>query len=107
LKAYARENTMAAGKIDTKIPYFIRKEGNSFVAYSPALDIYSCGSTEKEADKRIKEAAEILIEELVEMGTLGEVLTECGWKRMETGEHTWTPPEYKQKSVQIEVGAGA
>jgi predicted RNase H-like HicB family nuclease len=92
-------------KIKAKIQFFVFKEGNSFVAYSPALDISSCGSTEQEARKMFKEAAEIFIEEITEMGTVTEVLEDRGWRKSAVGP-AWSPPEYKQESVQIAVGSG-
>lgn len=57
----------------------IWKEGDMHVAYSPQLDISSCGKTLKEARKNIREAVELFIEETEKMGTLKEVLEEAGF----------------------------
>jgi len=91
-------------KIDAKIPFFVFKEGENFVAYSPALDLSTCGDTEKEARKMFAEAARIFLDEIVRMGTVADVLTELGWKQV-TPEMSWSPPTYKQDFVQIAQGA--
>jgi hypothetical protein len=92
--------------IEAKIHVIFFREGKKVVAYSPALDLSSCGNTEKQARKRFAEALEIFITETHKMGTLSEVLEECGWcKPLKQG--TWSPPTYKsvEESVKIPVGA--
>jgi TPP-dependent trihydroxycyclohexane-1,2-dione (THcHDO) dehydratase len=64
--------------IEAKIPVLFFQEGKRVVAYSPALDLSSCGDTEKQARERFAEAVEIFIGEINEMGTVEEVLEECG-----------------------------
>ena len=65
------------------------REGDGFVAYSPALDLSTCGNTFEQAKKRFAEAAEIFIEECHKMGTLGSVLEDLGWKK---SKNSWKPP---------------
>ena len=67
----------------------ILREGDGFVAYSPVLDLSTCGSTFEQTKKRFVEALDIFIEECQKMGSLGEVLEDLGWKR---SENTWKPP---------------
>ena len=62
------------------LPVTILKEGNSFVAYTPALDLSTSGVSFEDAQKNFIEAVNIFFEELIEMGTLDEVLTELGWQ---------------------------
>jgi predicted RNase H-like HicB family nuclease len=50
------------------------KERDQFVAFSPALDLSTCGKTFQEARERFAEAADLFIEETVKMGTSEEVL---------------------------------
>ena len=64
--------------IQTKIPVVFFEEGDKFVAYSPAFDLSSCGEILEEAKKRFAEAAAMFLREVSEMGTLDEVLAECG-----------------------------
>ena len=44
---------------NTKISVAFIKEGNQFVAYSPALDLSTCGNTLTEARSRFAEAAKL------------------------------------------------
>ena len=81
--------------VNAMIPVLFLEEGNKIVAYSPALDISSCGDTEEHARVRFAEAVSIFLEELHQMGTLVEVLEECGWHRT-LPKHTWAPPVYRQ-----------
>ncbi|MBI4187899.1 MAG: hypothetical protein HY529_01705 [Chloroflexi bacterium] len=94
---------MAEKIVKGKIPFFVFKEGNKFVAYSPALDLSTCGDTEKQARVRMAEASRILLDELMRMGTLEDVLTEFGWKKI-TSENAWSPPTYKQEFVEVPAG---
>lgn len=63
------------------LPVSFLKEGKQIVAYSPALDLSTCGRDLKEAKEMFIEAVEIFFEELIEKGTLDEVLTSLGWTK--------------------------
>jgi len=76
--------------IKSKIPVCFLKEKNSFVAYSPAVDLSTCGRTLEEAKKNFVEAFDLFIEECIDMGTLGEVLESCGW--IKVNRKKWKPP---------------
>ncbi len=89
--------------INGKIPVIFFKEGNKIVAWSPAIDLSTCGDTEEQARKRFAEAAKIFLDEIIRMGTVDDVLTECGWKKV-MPECSWSPPTYKQDFVQIAEG---
>lgn len=77
-----------------KLSVMFLKEGKRFVAYSPALDISTSASTFKEAKKRFEELVDIYFDELVKMGTLDEVLTECGWRKV---NRHYIPPRFISK----------
>ena len=64
-----------------KVPVIYLEEGNQVVAFSPALDLSTCGDTKEQARTRFIEAATIFFDEIIEMGTVDDVLTECGWKK--------------------------
>ena len=88
------------------LPILVLKEGKSFIAYSPALDLSTCGSTEKEAKKMFEEALQVFLEELTEAGTLEEVLLNLGWEKK--ARQNWQPPilvDYDSKKVTIPVAA--
>jgi hypothetical protein len=80
--------------IQAKIPVVLFEEGKITVAYSPAIDLSTCGDTEEQARKRFVEAATIFFEEIKTMGTLDDVLAECGWSKIPK-QHGWLPPKYK------------
>ncbi len=80
--------------VEAKIPVLFFKEGNKVIAYSPALDLSSCGDTEQQARERFAEAVTIFLNEIAAMGTLSEVLEECGWRAVPE-KHKWFPPVYK------------
>jgi len=55
----------------------IRRKGNWFIASAPELDFISQGQTIEQAKKNLLEVIQIQFEEMREMGTLEEYLTEC------------------------------
>ncbi len=69
----------------------IFKEGTTYVAYVPELDLSSCGATKNEARTNIQDAVRAFLETSTEMGKLDEILGEAGYRR--EGE-TWQPPEF-------------
>ncbi|PIR40293.1 MAG: hypothetical protein COV33_00545 [Candidatus Zambryskibacteria bacterium CG10_big_fil_rev_8_21_14_0_10_34_34] len=76
-------------QINVPVSYF--KEDKSFVAYTPALDLSSAGKTLKEAEKNIAEAVSIFMEEILKNGTIDEVLSSLGWKKISKTKE-WMPP---------------
>ena len=75
------------------IPYSVHifKEGDAYVAYVPELDVSSCGTTDDEARKNIRDAVQGFLEASTQMGTLGEILDEAGYTREGQG---WRAPEF-------------
>lgn len=43
---------------------FVFKEGNTFIAYSPALDLSTCADTYEKSKKRFNEIVNIFFEEI-------------------------------------------
>lgn len=76
-------------QFQVKLPVSILREGKSFIAYTPVLDLSTAGKSFEEVQKRFTEAAQIFLEELVEAGTLDEVLTGLGWQKI---NNTFSPP---------------
>lgn len=71
------------------------KEDEMFVAYSPALDLSSCGESFEKAKKNFEEAVDIFIVECTKDGTLHEVLESLGWKlevKNKPPSSRWLPP---------------
>jgi predicted RNase H-like HicB family nuclease len=73
-----------------KLPVVITKQGHQYVAYTPALDISTVGKSEKDVQKKFEELVTIFLEEIIEAGTVRQVLTELGWSKK---EKAWNPPE--------------
>jgi predicted RNase H-like HicB family nuclease len=69
----------------------IFKEGESYVAYVPALDVSSCGATDDEARRNIRDAVRGFLASTADMGTLDEILQEAGYER--DGDK-WRAPEF-------------
>jgi len=89
----------AAHNILARIPVIFFDEDNKTIAYSPALDLSTYGDTEDQARKRFAEAVSIFIDEIVKMGTLDDILTECGWRK--TSLNTWSPPVFRSCTEEL------
>ena len=59
----------------------IFKEGDTYVAYAPALDLSSCGDTGEEARRNIRDAVRGFLTTSAKLGTLTEILEEAGYHR--------------------------
>ena len=75
--------------LNLKVPISIFKEGKTYIAYSPVLDLSTSGRTVVLVEKRFAEAVKLFFEELVEMGTLDDVLSSLGWEKVRS---KWSPP---------------
>lgn len=80
---------MAKAAITYSIPVSVFREGDYFVAYSPVLDLATSAKNFELAKKRFLEAVEVFFEELLQKGTLDEVLASLGWRKV---RKTWQPP---------------
>ena len=77
---------------EVSLPVTFLKEGRKFIAHTPALDLSTCGDNFEQTKKRFEEITQIFFEELSEMGTLEDVLLECGWKKVSRPKVHWIPP---------------
>lgn len=75
--------------LTVKIMIDKRSKDAPFVAYSPELEVASCGPTEEKARKNLKEAASIVLEEMQKKGKLAEFLLESGFQKEKM---RWIPP---------------
>jgi len=86
---------------EVALPVTIFREGDAFVAHTPALDLSTCGSTLKETQRNFSDAVNLFIEVCIEKGTLDDVLADMGWTKKDSG---WVPPlvvSHESYSVQI------
>ena len=75
--------------LDISLPVTILKENDTFVAYSPALDISTSAKTFEKVRERFDEVVGIFFEETISRGTLPEALSNLGWEKSSVG---WKPP---------------
>ncbi len=68
----------------------VLREGKTFVAYSPELDVSSCGASVEQARANLKTAVRLFLEEAEKMGTLKDILSEAGYRKDRSGR--WSPP---------------
>lgn len=80
---------MSKTNIQFALPVSILREGDSYIAYTPALDLSTVGDSFEEAKKRFEEAVEVFFEEISEKGTLEDVLFDLGWQKH---DKKFTPP---------------
>lgn len=92
-------------QMSVELSVTMKEEGGSFVAYSPDLDLSTCGSTKEEALDMFNEAVRVFFNDIVRSGTAHAVLTELGWTpaNAANSNQTWTPPRISQESVQVEI----
>ena len=76
-------------KLSLKVPVQIFKEGKTFVAHSPVLDVATSAASFELVKKRFTEAVQIFFEELRDLGTTDEVLSGLGWVKV---KRQWNPP---------------
>jgi hypothetical protein len=76
-------STLTARGQEKKIALTVQvwKEAGAHVAYTPELDVSSCGKTASQAKSRLREAVSLFIEEAERMGTLSDILKEAGFER--------------------------
>ncbi len=96
---------MSKGKLKQlqfNLPVEIFKEGTYFIARTPALDLAVQGKTEEEVRNRFVDAVVLFFEELVNLGTINEVLGELGWKKVQSN---WQPPlsSVELRPIQVSV----
>lgn len=84
-----------------KLPVALIKDGNVYVAYTPALDVSTYGKTEHEAKKNFDELVRTYFEEFVDNpSALDQVLLSLGWKKH---KDSWHPPKITNTIQNIEV----
>ena len=76
----------------------IWKEGSHYIAHTPELDLASQGKTSEDAEKRLREAVALFIEETKRMGTLNKVLEKAGFLRK---HHNWQAPKISISSLEV------
>lgn len=85
------------------LPVQIIRQGKKYIAFTPALDLSTSGLSETQAQKRFDELVHIFFEEIIEAGTLDEVLKELGWEKQ---DKSWQPPQIvAQRKFDLKIPA--
>jgi hypothetical protein len=96
---------MKSVNIKFDLPVVFLKEKGAFIAYSPALDLSTSGKSIVEAQKRFAEISSIFLREIMNKGTVDEVLSDLGWEKVKSN---WNPPlliSHSNKTIQVPVCA--
>ena len=72
--------------IPLEFDVIIFREGKSFVAHCPELDVSSCGDNVDEARGSLKTAVRLFVEEARKLGTSDDILKEAGYLRGTDGK---------------------
>lgn len=75
------------------VPILFIEENDQVTAQCPVLDIATCGENIDKARKNFEEMIYLFFEELCNMGTMEDVLLECGWKKIPRKKDKWIPPK--------------
>jgi predicted RNase H-like HicB family nuclease len=67
-------------KFELEVPVEVHKGSTAFIARCPIFDVSSQGKTPVEAKKNLVDALFLFVTTCFEMGTLDEVMKECGFK---------------------------
>ncbi|MDL2299235.1 hypothetical protein LJC21_00825 [Bacteroides sp. OttesenSCG-928-E20] len=67
-------------KVSFLLDMYVFKEGNSFIVYSPALDMSAYGNTSEEAQKAFEDIIESSFKYSLNKNTFKEDLQKHGWK---------------------------
>jgi predicted RNase H-like HicB family nuclease len=62
-----------------ELPIVLTQREKWILAWCPVFDVHSQGATEEEARKNIKEALTLFLTTCFEMGTLDQMLMDCGF----------------------------
>ncbi len=79
------------------------REGSQYVARANPLNVLTCGGTREEAEHALEEAVELFLETAQEMGTLEDVLAECGYSAV--GDTWLVAAKPERRSLQVEISS--
>jgi len=82
-------------QVNFNLSVSIFKQGDSFVAYTPALDLSTYGRSKVEAQKNFEELVDTFFSEFKDARALAEVLESLGWEKQKA---SWQPPKIVETS---------
>ncbi len=75
------------------------QEGDNFIVFSPALDLYAFGDNEEEAFTAFDTTAKIYFEEVIKSKRLEKDLSRLGWKKHHHFKKRLHPPKYNPNEI--------
>lgn len=81
----------------SNIPVTIFKEKDTFIAYTPVLDLATSADSFEKVKKRFEEIVALFFEELQKKGTMDDVLSSLGWIKK---TQKWQPPVSVSHSIE-------
>ena len=91
--------------IQANVPVIYLREGDTFLVYTPALDLCAHGDSLEDAKKSFETSVELFFEEVVKHNTVNQVFREYGWKEK---KRKWMPPIIiGQHSQPVEIPVSA
>jgi predicted RNase H-like HicB family nuclease len=89
--------------MDIEYTVHVWKEGNHYIAHAMPLDVISSGPSPEAAKAALKEAVQLFFDTIRDMGTLEDILHECGY---EMGRDKWiSPPWIAVEKESMAIGA--
>lgn len=85
-------------QVSFNLPVSIFLQGNSFIAYTPALDVSTYGKSKAEAQKNFTELVDTFFSSFEDARQLGQVLESLGWTKQKA---SWQPPEIEQTKITL------
>jgi predicted RNase H-like HicB family nuclease len=79
----------------------IWEEDGQYVARANPFNVMTCARTKQEVQEALLEAVELFLETAQDMGTLEDILAECGYKPCENSWVLMRQPE--RRSVALEL----
>jgi hypothetical protein len=81
-------------RVSVNLSVLAFKDDDSFIVYSPALDLSGYGDTEQEAEQSFQESLSAFLDYSTNKGTLEKELIRLGWKISgKAKKRVLTPPE--------------
>ncbi|HXR85219.1 MAG TPA: hypothetical protein VN722_12975 [Hanamia sp.] len=89
-------NTLQKDKysLNINVEVALFKEGVTWVAYCPALEVSSYGDDKKEAKEAFEEAMQIFLSETERKGTLEKYLLKLGWQLQQKPIPVYNQPHF-------------
>lgn len=79
------------GALNLDYTVYIWQERDQFIAHALPVDVMSSGRDLDEARQALDEAVRLFLHTAAEMGTLEEILQECGYEK---GPDAWISPAW-------------